>query len=69
METANRIARTKSVDETVAETNERNEFYARASTMDLTPLWALNHYLVKDEPSPQAIAHRCRFSEDRPFLM
>lgn len=69
METQNRIARTKSIDETVADTSERNDFYDRASAMDLTPLWAVIRNLVKVEPSPQAIPHRWRFSEVRPFLM
>jgi gentisate 1,2-dioxygenase len=62
-------ARTKSIDESVAETTERTGFYERAARLDLTPLWTVISNLVKTEPSPKAVPHRWKFEEVRPFLM
>jgi gentisate 1,2-dioxygenase len=62
-------ARTKSIDEKVADTEARSLFYERAAALDLTPLWTVISNLVKTEPSPRAIPHRWRYRDVRPFLM
>jgi gentisate 1,2-dioxygenase len=69
METQPHATRTKSIDEMVAETSERSDFYQRAAELELTPLWTVISNLVKTEPSPKAIPHRWKYEAVRPFLM
>lgn len=61
--------RTRSKDEEVEETGERLAFYARAERLDLTPLWRVKGTLAKYKPTPNAVPHRWRYEEVRPFLM
>jgi gentisate 1,2-dioxygenase len=61
--------RHKPMDEGVAETAARAEFYARASDYDLAPLWKVLAGLVTPTPRPKSQPHRWRYAEVRPFLM
>lgn len=63
------VARTKSMDSQVEDSNARLDFYDRASGQDLAPLWKVLAGLVTPEPRPKATANRWRYSDVRPYLI
>lgn len=63
------MLRTKSIDDAVAETNARSDFYGRAEGVHLAPLWRVLAGLVPAEPKPQSVAHLWRYKDARPFLL
>ncbi len=61
--------RSKSMDEAVADTNARVDFYERAEKQDLAPLWKVLAGLVPPAPRPKAVPHRWRYADIRPYLL
>jgi gentisate 1,2-dioxygenase len=47
----------------------RADFYARAATRNLTPLWRVLNNLVTEQPRPQCIPVLWRYREVRPYLL
>jgi len=47
----------------------RADFYGRASTEHLAPLWRVLHGLVTAEPVPRCVPAMWRYDEVRPYLM
>ena len=47
----------------------RADFYNRIGAGNLAPLWEVLHTLVTEVPRPQALAHRWRYADIRPYLM
>ena len=47
----------------------REDFYARADTQHLAPLWTRLKALVPQAPTPVGVAHRWRYDELRPYVM
>jgi len=47
----------------------RGDFYGRASTQHLAPLWRVLHGLVTAEPMPRCVPAMWRYDEVRPYLM
>src|SRR3954469_16136260 len=47
----------------------RGDFYGRASTQHLAPLWRVLHGLVTAEPVPRCVPAMWRYDEVRPYLM
>lgn len=47
----------------------RGQFYQRASTENLAPLWRVLHGLVTETPRPQCLAHLWRYEDVRPYLI
>jgi gentisate 1,2-dioxygenase len=47
----------------------RGDFYGRASTKHLAPLWRVLHGLVTAEPVPRCVPAMWRYDEVRPYLM
>jgi gentisate 1,2-dioxygenase len=47
----------------------RGDFYGRASTQHLAPLWRVLHGLVTAEPVPRCVPALWRYDEVRPYLM
>jgi len=48
---------------------QRREFYDRIVPLDLAPLWERLKGLVPREPAHQAVPHRWRYAEVRPYVM
>jgi gentisate 1,2-dioxygenase len=47
----------------------RGDFYGRASTQHLAPLWRVLHGLVTAEPVPRCVPAMWRYDDVRPYLM
>lgn len=69
LKNAGSIERNKSMDEPVADTNARVDFYERAAKEDLAPLWKVLAGLVTPEPRPKAVPHRWRYTDVRSYLL
>lgn len=63
------MLRSKSLSETPTETNERRDFYERASHHNLAPLWQVLAGLVPEHPKPKSVAHLWRYQDARRFLI
>ena len=61
--------RGKSMDEGIADTNARVDFYERASKEDLAPLWKVLAGLVTPAPRPKAMPHLWLYQDIRPYLL
>lgn len=49
--------------------SRRQDFYNRADTQNLAPLWTRLKALVPKEPTPVGVAHRWRYGDVRPYVM
>lgn len=47
----------------------RHEFYGRARSQSLAPLWRVLHGLVTEKPQPGCMAHLWKYADVRPYLM
>ena len=47
----------------------RMDFYERARSRNLAPLWRVLHGLVTDQPAPRCVPAMWRYAEVRPYLM
>ncbi len=47
----------------------RMDFYQRARSRHLAPLWRVLHGLVTDRPAPRCVPAMWRYTEIRPYLM
>ena len=47
----------------------RMDFYERARSHHLAPLWRVLHGLVTDQPAPRCVPAMWRYAEIRPYLM
>ena len=63
------MLRTTGLEDEVAFTNARADFYARAQDVNLAPLWLVLAGLVTEEPKPQSVPHLWKFSDIRNYLM
>jgi gentisate 1,2-dioxygenase len=63
------MKREKAIDEDVVDTAGRLEFYQRAKSTHLAPLWKVLAGLVTKQPNPKAIPHIWKYSDCRPFLL
>lgn len=53
----------------LAAEENRQDFYARARSQHLAPLWRVLNNLVTEEPRPQCVPALWRYSSVRPYLM
>jgi len=60
--------REQRLDVAVGDTNARLDFYHRAESTLLAPLWKVLSGLVTPLPRPRAVPHHWRYAEIRPFL-
>ena len=63
------MLRTNKLEDEVAFTNARADFYARAQDVNLAPLWLVLAGLVTEEPKPQSVPHLWKFADIRNYLM
>jgi gentisate 1,2-dioxygenase len=47
----------------------RGDFYRRAASQSLTPLWRVLHGLVAEKPAPGCVPVHWRYAEVRPYVM
>jgi gentisate 1,2-dioxygenase len=47
----------------------RADFYARARTQNLAPLWRVLHGLVTETPAPQCVPAHWKYEDVRPYVM
>ena len=63
------MLRKNKLEDEVAFTNARADFYARAQDVNLAPLWLVLAGLVTEEPKPQSVPHLWKFEDIRNYLM
>lgn len=63
------MLRSKNIDDGVAVSEARRDFYGRAKAASVAPLWEVLAGLVPAAPKPEAIPHNWRYRDVRKYLM